>query len=214
MRAAFIFQIGLLKKRARGDAAPSKAPTRSRSSGAEPGPETRRGSFSPLGCAAPPPKCQPRSSRHSARASSCLPGPASRPQSRASRPTPPVREGKRRLLERINKKCVFLNTLSQFLVPALRGLQTKPLSPRVPSRGFQFVRRHSHLSFQPGSPWLPASLLLPSGFPWTTCPSFLLFPLRMRRRRGEQRRPITSLVCSRLAPDLWKEAEEDGEGRL
>lgn len=52
MRAAFIFQIGLLKKRARGDAAPSKAPTRSRSSGAEPGPETRRGSFSPLGCAA------------------------------------------------------------------------------------------------------------------------------------------------------------------
>lgn len=52
MRAAFIFQIGLLKKRAQGDAAPSKAPTRSRSSGAEPGPETRRGSFSPLGCAA------------------------------------------------------------------------------------------------------------------------------------------------------------------
>lgn len=56
MRAAFIFQIGLLKKRARGNAAPSKAPTRSRSSGAEPGPETRRGSFSPLGCAAPPPQ--------------------------------------------------------------------------------------------------------------------------------------------------------------
>lgn len=83
MRAVFIFQIGLLKKRARGDAAPSKAPTRSRSSGAEPGPETRRGSFSPLGCAAPPPPSVSlalRGTAHGQAAASLDPLPARSPE--------------------------------------------------------------------------------------------------------------------------------------